>query len=329
VTGLDRRGDAKQGGFTLVELLVVIAIIGILVALLLPAIQASREAARRASCTNNLKQMGVAAQNCAATAKGLPMGYGRTLTHVTRPVSFVKEGLFTELLKYMEEEDAYSLLEFDYYLHGRQFYQDRARDVVVSSFVCPAWTEARVILSMPAGYEYQLGAVCTYTGVGGAVREPDQELFASAFGQLPDNGAFTMTEELVGASLRLVGTRRTLRQITDGQSNSFLIGEFVHRNCLLGRYSEDLTGYSVRPWYLSGFQDAPYTFKTLENAPNSCMTRGLGVDFNYLPLGSFHPGVTQFVLIDGSVHVIADEIDVEVYKDLATVDWNDVSGSWP
>jgi hypothetical protein len=59
------------------------------------------------------------------------------------------------------------------------------------------------------------------------------------------------------------------------------------------------------------------------------MTRGLGVDFNYLPLGSFHPGVTQFVLIDGSVHVIADEIDVEVYKDLATVDWNDVSGSWP
>jgi len=333
VTGSVRRGESKQDGFTLVELLVVIAIIGILVALLLPAIQAAREAARRASCTNNLKQMGVGAQNYAATYKALPMGYGRTANHITNKVNFVKEGLFAELLKYMEEEDAYNTLEFDYYLTpGRWFYDDPARDLVVAIYVCPVWPDAQIIRSVPAGYEYQLGAVCTYTGVGGAVRSQGEKVFLSGFGPLPDNGAFTMTEEPDPASskVRLVGARRKLGQITDGQSNSFLIGEFVHRNCQAGQVSDDVTASSVRPWYISGFQDAPYAFKTLENPPNVCVRRGSDVPyFNYLPLGSFHPGITQFVMVDGSVHPISDDIDLEVYKDFATVRGGEVTSNLP
>lgn len=311
----NQRGTPNRFGFTLVELLVVIAIIGILVALLLPAVQSARESARRSQCTNNLKQQGLAAQNFASTYKALPMGYGRTALHVTKPVSFVKEGLFNDLLRYMEEQSIYETIEFTYFnTPGRQFYQDPARDKFIAAFSCPDWPDAKVTLSAPAGYEYQLGTVCTYAGVGGVVIDLTTKTIPSGFGPIPDNGAFTVKKETVG----LVGSRRKLSQITDGQSNSFMIGEYVHRNCKLGVFLEEAPG-NMRPPYLSGYQDAPYQFKVVEYAANTCLDRNAGINFNYLPMGSFHKGITQFVNVDGSVHIISDDIDLTVYKGMATV----------
>jgi prepilin-type N-terminal cleavage/methylation domain-containing protein len=332
MTWPDRNIPHSSRAFTLVELLVVIAIIGILVALLLPAVQAAREAARRSQCVNNLKQMGLATQNyAAAKGKTLPVGYGRTMEHVRNNASFVKEGLFTTLLKFMEEQDTYDTVNFDYYLDSPRpaYFDDRARDIVVATYICPDWPDARVTTSMPTNYEYQLGAACTYSGVGGAVRNDGEKLIPSGFGPIPNNGAFTVKQEILNIFSRpVVGIPRKLSQITDGQSNSFLIGEFVHRDCQFGNYTDELTGYSVRPWYLSGHSDAPYAFKILEYPPNVCVRR-FDTHFNYLPMGSFHPGITQFAFVDGSVQIVTDAIDLEVYKDFATVTGEEVVNDLP
>jgi len=320
-----------RSGFTLVELLVVIAIIGVLVSLLLPAVQAAREAARRAQCSNNLHQIGLAAQNYVAAKGTLPYGYARTAEHAKNNISFVKHGLFADLLQYIEGETTYQRVDFDYYKQsGRPMYQDPARDVVVDAYLCPAWPDARVIQSAPANYEYQLGALTTYSGVAGAIRNQGETLFNSSFGRIPDNGAFTMVQVPgstgpFGSGNYLIGYARKLKEITDGTSNSLLIGEFVHRDCCFGEYKEEPPG-NTRPWYLSGYQDGPYSMKVLEKPPNVCVVRnpqncvtGEAIHFNHLPMGSFHAGITQFVMIDGSVRSIADSVDLEVYKDFATV----------
>jgi prepilin-type N-terminal cleavage/methylation domain-containing protein len=316
----------RRRAFTLVELLVVIAIIGILVALLLPAVQAARESARRSQCMNNLKQMGIAAQNYASAFTALPMGYGRTLEHVTKGAAFIKEGLFTNLLPYMEEQATYERVDFKYYNPpSKPFYQDPTRDVVVAAYCCPDWPDPKVTPQSTATYEYQWGAVCTYAGMNGAILDSTTKTIPTTFGKIPDNGAFTLKQETVGATLATLGVRRKLGQITDGQSNSLMIGEYVHRNCKLGAFVEAAPG-NVRPWYLAGFHDttnnveAPYLTKVAEHPPNICVSRvDTPVQFNYLPMGSFHPGLTQFVKVDGSVHAVADSIDVMLYKYMSTV----------
>lgn len=334
---LDRR-RTDCNAFTLVELLVVIAIIGVLVSLLLPAVQAAREAARRVQCSNNLHQMGIGVQNYAAAKGSLPLGYGRTIEDAQDATrNFVKTGLFVDILPYMELKNIYDQIDFDFYQSSIPYFRDPMRDATVSTYICPDWSDPQVTLQADTNFEYQLGAVNTYTGIGGAVRNRGELLVPSAFGRVPDNGAFLLEEVTIGGGLRpkkaVIGRARELGQITDGQSNTLLIGEFVHRECCLGQLVEDPPG-NVRPWYVSGFGDAPYSFKVLENPPNACVVRhasscltGNAINFNYLPLGSFHPGLTQFVYVDASVHGLVDSIDLEVYKDLATANGGEVGNA--
>src|SRR5438034_5923369 len=121
-----------RGGFTLVELLVVIAIIGVLVALVLPAVQAAREAARRMSCANNLKQIGLAVQNFESVNKNFPSSL--------RPTTPDPAGLFSgwsahaQILPYLENANLYQGINFDLPYSA----QASISAVRVKSFVCPA-----------------------------------------------------------------------------------------------------------------------------------------------------------------------------------------------
>ncbi|MCA9258686.1 MAG: DUF1559 domain-containing protein [Planctomycetales bacterium] len=316
---------SQRGAFTLVELLVVIAIIGVLVALLLPAVQAAREAARRTQCINNLRQIGIAAQNhMAAHDDELPLGYegetGRT------GANFSKVHLFTLLLQYMEQKNIYEQINFDY--TGLPWANEPAKDQVVEAFVCPSWLHERKMQG--AQYDYQNGALTTYNGVGGALLDGldvnDRDLATpSGYGVIPKNGVFQAERRLAPSGKRFEFKGRAVRgaEITDGQSQTLLIGEFVHRDQLPTGDWDQPPG-NVRPWYLGGYLNAPYSFKVIEFTPNVFVNRDEGVAFNHLPFGSFHPDLTHFAFVDASVHAIGDDVDRTVFHQLATANQGDV-----
>lgn len=284
-------------GFTLVELLVVITIIGILVALLLPAVQMAREAARRIKCANNLKQMGIALHTYQTLwDQHFPPGSPGPTRH----------GLFTQMLPYLEQGNIYDQLNLDGSTHS-----EAHRFTEIGFYICPSYPHPHVHKG-DTNFDYQEGAMTNYQGVGGAILTEDQEVTTGSDGDMPKNGMFGW--EFV----------RKERSIKDGLTNSLAIGEFVHIDHLGGSYAQPPG--NVRGWIMGANSNkGTYAFKVAEHAPNTRIDRiANGVAFNHLPMGSYHPGVTLFVFADGSVHTLADSIQIVTYQALATVNEGEV-----
>jgi prepilin-type N-terminal cleavage/methylation domain-containing protein/prepilin-type processing-associated H-X9-DG protein len=128
----------KRTGFTLVELLVVIAIIGVLIALLLPAVQAARESARRSQCTNNLRQLGLAMHNHENTLRVLPTG-GEGTDPKTKTTAFDLHSTFTQLLRFAEQNQVYQLMNLQYAYNDKRFPgNQQAAKTQIPLFVCPS-----------------------------------------------------------------------------------------------------------------------------------------------------------------------------------------------
>ncbi len=226
-------------GFTLVELLVVIAIIGVLVALLLPAVQAAREAARRIHCTNNLKQFGIALQNYHDTHHTFPPGrvgcnrgsasYGCTGPDIER----VSTSGFVLLLPYLEQASLHDLFDFDFGLWlaaDPVWWTDGNLDAIEQRpevFVCPS-DEAEPFSRDPKhrGVTYPIhddrkAAVGSYAFVTGTIGGLDG-IFESA----------TIGTKYNNTGIFYYHRAHKIAQCTDGLSNTMMVGEVINGHLL-------------------------------------------------------------------------------------------------
>ncbi len=279
-----RRGRV---GFTLIELLVVIAIISVLVALLLPAVQSAREAARRVQCVNNLMQLGVAMQNYEGAFEVLPPGVvGEGKGPVLDEAKGYGFGWLVRLLPYMEKKNVYN--HFDHKVGLYEEVNFTTRTNLIQGFLCPSDNGAK------ARGEDRV-AMTNYAGVHHDVEAP---IAADNHGVLFLNSAIAYED------------------ITDGTSQTLFIGEKLNDGLGLGwasgtRASLRNTGTPLNPRRGSGpvvvwTDSGPEQRKDEDVETND--PRHVG------GFGSRHPGGANFVFGDGSVKFVKDSIDMTVYR---------------
>ena len=282
-------------GFTLVELLVVIAIIGILIALLLPAVQAAREAARRSQCSNNIKQIVLAVHNYHDTNKIFPMGHGTANWQQTGYFMFCWTA---RILPFIEMDPLYQQMDFSVgynYVHPTN---NAAMKTTVPAFQCPSQADLPSYVTCCGGIPgVEDAAAASYSAV-------TTNIVVSRGDPWPDDAT--------GIIYTLSDVR--MRDVKDGTSNTLAIGEnysdydIDHKDWLasLGsQYCPSSKCYIGRMWALQNF-----------------VTTGHGINhhvpYNSAGVESFHPGGAQFGLVDGSVRFISETIDQLTLEALST-----------
>lgn len=312
-------------GFTLVELLVVITIIGILIALLLPAVQAAREAARRMQCSNNLKQLGIAIHNFASANNALPP---------SRQPCF--HGTWVQALApYMEQQNFTDLWNSARAPDGRVwgYFKQPAttRAYQISSLYCPSRRsppQLSVTGDARNGGTRCPGALADYAIVIGDRPHADPNYWDNTLGIirgawavasgdcLPSNTNFDETSRLDGA----MSYHFTFADIKDGLSNTIFMGEKHVPPTGFGTSSAaDTSTYNNDDLEIFG-RDAGPGFGLIMNTEESTTN-------SRLCFGSYHTGVCQFVLGDGSVRALAVSLDTTVLGCLACRDDGEVIAS--
>lgn len=277
--------------FTLVELLVVIAIIGILVGLLLPAVQAAREAARRMECSNNMKQIGLALHNYHDTFKSLPM---------SNPNCPAKRwGWMPRILPFIEGSAMHD--SFDFALASWQGNNFQFLTQTHEGFLCPSdplSTEIREeeffaaptwVISQ-ADYAAVIGDYRNSTGVGAT----------PAFGNV---GCGNQVRGMIGRW----GWSARLRDVTDGTSSTFMVGEVVGAMCI------------VQNWGVQSFATTAHPINFMNRSLfDNLPTQGNPRWDESIGFRSYHPGGCQFLMGDGSVRFVTETIDGPTYRALAS-----------
>lgn len=289
-------------GFTLIELLVVITIIGILIGLLLPAVNQVRETARRAECMNNLRNIGLAIENYSTTHdEAIPYGV----------VANSRHGLFTTILPYIEQQAIYDDIKEFGINKPTTSMPERIRYHEIPLYLCPSYPGETAPRGM--SLSHQNGAQTHYQGVGGAIIEgvPVVSTPSSGHGSMPHNGMFQWARQIRISSVR------------DGMSNTLVMGEFVQRDYTGGAYA-GLPG-NIRAWWRGANDETSlkgcYAFKVFVHPVNSKVERTKDkVPFNHLPFGSFHVGGAMFVMGDKRVVFLTEGTELDILRAMASID---------
>jgi prepilin-type N-terminal cleavage/methylation domain-containing protein len=280
---------SRRSAFTLVELLVVIAIIGLLIALLLPAVQAAREAGRRTVCRSNMRQIGLALHSYEDVHHRLPAGWkGYAGVNVPDSEGPPGWGWATALLPFLEQTPLHDQIDQNVSLLDAR--HDPVRLAQLPLFLCPSdsvnnpWFD----LDAESGGPLTTLSRANYVGVFGTVELEDCEGLGPGQ-QCVSDGVFFHNSVITFAS------------VVDGLSNT----------CFVGERSSKL-GFSTWVGVAAGGEEAFARILGIgDHAPNT--PTGHFDDFS-----SYHPLGTHFVLGDASVHLIPSNIDHDVYQALLT-----------
>jgi type II secretory pathway pseudopilin PulG len=299
---------------------VVIAIIGVLVSLLLPAIQAAREAARRSSCTNNLRQLGIALQNCHDSKGHLPPGRGGPPPQIFSPQAY--------LLPYVEEGSIEGMIDFNQapttvVVGGVPFSgaaNQPAASQVVPVLTCPSDPErGRVSGSTFGATNYAANAGSG--AVDGSIAKADGVFFFEShvgFKNITDGTTHTVafSERPLGDGVEYASPN------LPGQLTGIYVLELFNTSSVTEANCQQPTNgswYEIRgaKWILGNYGNTLYNHHYTPNAPQwDCMN--LPQQKGFLTARSNHFGGVNVGLCDGSVQFLADNIDLQVWRAIAT-----------
>lgn len=330
----------RRRGFTLIELLVVIAIIAVLIALLLPAVQQAREAARRSSCKNNLKQLGLAIHNYHDSFNVFPGNITES------PVAFRNASWFTMVLPYIDQASGYAMMQFS----GTNFSNQGAppnlnwsviQQLRVPILNCPSsvlpivrsqsTNSATQALGAPATLTYQ---VADYSGVAGGYYLPKTTT-------VPSGGVWTGYgwDHQVGVIVNLGPgvSPRNLAKLTDGSSNTLAVGE--HSSYTIRDSDKVKVDARSTNWAGGAWGNGPGNHAWLGWSLAVTVPR-YGINYNgpgyghEIPYGghtgfrSSHTGGAQALLADGSVRFLSENINFDTLLALSIGDDGTVLGEF-
>ena len=281
----------SRAAFTLVELLVVIAIIGILIALLLPAVQAAREAARRLQCANHFKQIGIAMHTYHNAVRRFPYGSVQwdegncTATQHGRTGQYSGWAWSTYILPYLDQGAVYDQFDFSKNAYWHEPHHLANREFI-DTYLCPSDPHERVLVD--SGSYLRLHAVTNVSGVSDS-----WDHFCNGWSAHRTDGDGVLFNQ----------SEIAIRDISDGTSHTLMVGEVVGRGPAGGNWQQ---------WWSMG------NIMGTRNGINLYVPAHLDWSLDTLGFASFHTGGCNFLCCDGSTHFISEDIDSHVLRSLTT-----------